>query len=63
MDIAPIILRCMADNYINFSWIAQSPEDRSRKFILHGLGLEKLNLEQRKQQVAKEGIDPETEPV
>src|ERR1044071_7099807 len=36
--IAPLILRTMTDNYINLAWIFNDPLDRSRKFILHGLG-------------------------
>src|SRR5688500_491627 len=32
MDLAPVILRCMADNYINFNWISQSPVERARQF-------------------------------
>src|SRR5829696_1680003 len=37
-DLAPIILRCMADNFINFSWIVSDPYERAKKFILYGLG-------------------------
>ena len=62
-DLAPIILRCMADNYINFSWIANSPLDRSRKFILYGLGQEKLIMEHRKNQMIKDGRNPENDPL
>src|SRR2546423_11640354 len=40
MHIAPLILRSMADNYINLAWIFQEPLDRSRKFIIYGLGQE-----------------------
>jgi len=47
-NIGPIILRCMIDNYINFSWILVEPLERSRKFIFFGLGQEKLQLEHRK---------------
>jgi hypothetical protein len=56
-DIAPIILRSMADNYINFAWILNDPLDRSRKFILHGLGQEKLVIEHRKKELENEGIN------
>src|ERR1700733_12601522 len=41
-DIAPLILRSMADNFINFSWISAEPLERSKKFIYYGLGQEKL---------------------
>lgn len=47
-DVAPIILRCMADNHINLCWILSSPEKNSEDFILHGLGQLKLQLEHRK---------------
>jgi hypothetical protein len=42
--VAPLILRSMADNYINLAWIFGDPVDRSRKFILYGLGQEKLQV-------------------
>ncbi|MEM1405640.1 MAG: DUF5677 domain-containing protein [Bacteroidota bacterium] len=58
-DMAPIILRCMADNYINLAWILKGPEERSRKFILHGLGQAKLAMEHRKKQLKNDGHDPE----
>jgi hypothetical protein len=58
-DLAPIILRCLADNYINFSWIAKEPSSRSKKFILYGLGQEKLALEHRKKQILEDGGNPE----
>jgi Family of unknown function (DUF5677) len=60
-DLAPVILRCMADNYINFAWIAKSPTDRAKKFILYGLGQEKLILEHRKKQIINDGGDPEND--
>lgn len=56
-DLAPIILRSMADNYINFSWIVKDPFNRSKKFILYGLGQEKLALEHRKRQILEDGGD------
>src|SRR6266498_1100435 len=62
-DLAPVILRCMADNYINFSWIAKSPLDRAKKFILYGLGQEKLNLEHRKNQIINDERNPENDPL
>jgi len=58
-DIAPILLRSMADNYINIAWIIESPLERARKFILYGLGQEKLMLEHRKAELLKTGDDPE----
>lgn len=46
--IAPIIMRSLVDNYINFAWIFEDPLERSRKFIYFGLGQEKLQLAHRK---------------
>ncbi len=56
-EIAPIFLRSMADNYINLAWILISPKERSKEFILHGLGQMKLNLEHRRNQIESEGKD------
>jgi len=52
---APVLLRAMADVYISLAWIFGDPDDRSRKFILYGLGQLKLHLERRK---ALRGDDP-----
>lgn len=46
--IAPLILRSMADVHISLAWINKDKLDRSRKFILYGLGQEKLRIEHRK---------------
>lgn len=43
--IAPLILRCMVDTHITLSWILKDPSDRSKKFVLYGLGQEKLQIE------------------
>jgi hypothetical protein len=61
--IAPIILRSMADAYINLAWIFNEPVERSRKFILYGLGQAKLEIEHRKAQLQVGGINPEDDPV
>ncbi len=45
---APIILRAMADVYINISWLLIEPESRCLKFISFGLGQAKLELEHRR---------------
>jgi len=58
-DIAPIILRSLADNYINLSWILESPKDRAQKFILHGLGQEKLMIEHHKNKLREDGLNPD----
>lgn len=49
--VAPIILRAMADVYISLVWVLRDPIDRSRKFVLYGLGQEKLQIEHRKAQI------------
>jgi hypothetical protein len=56
-DMAPIILRSLADNYINLAWILKSPDDRAGKFIRYGLGQAKLNLEHRKAQLEQDGMN------
>lgn len=56
--IGPVILRCMTDAYITLAWILRDPVERSRKFVLFGLGQHKLMLEHRKKQLVAEGIDP-----
>lgn len=45
-DIAPLIYRTQIDNYINLAWILEDDSDtRSKRFILYGLGQEKLAIE------------------
>lgn len=56
--IAPIILRAMADAYISFVWILGDPIERSRKFVLYGLGQAKLQLEHRIAQIEERGPRP-----
>jgi len=62
-DLAPIVLRSLADNYINIAWILKSPLERSRKFIFYGIGREKLNMEHRKLQMEEDGFDSENDPL
>jgi len=57
--IAPIILRTMIDAHITLAWIFEDAHERSKKFILHGLGQEKLNLEHRRAQLEADGLDPD----
>lgn len=57
--LAPIILRTMVDTYINLAWIFEEPIDRARKFILYGLGREKLMLEHYKAHLKSLGEDVE----
>lgn len=47
-NLAPILLRSMIDNYLNFCWILLDPLERSRKFIYFGLGQDKIQLSHRK---------------
>ncbi len=57
--IAPLILRTMTDTYITLAWIFCDPLDRAQKFILHGLGQEKLQIEHRKADLESRGINAE----
>jgi hypothetical protein len=57
--IAPIILRAMADVYISLAWVLKDPLERSRKFVLYGLGQAKLQLEHRKAQIGDRDPTPE----
>ena len=52
-NLAGTLLRAMADLHITLAWILLKPEDRTRQFVLHGLGQEKLLLEHLKSR----GID------
>ena len=60
-DGAPVLLRAMADVYINLAWIFGAPAERSRKFVLHGLGQMKLHLEHRKALRGEGPPDPQEE--
>jgi len=48
---APIFLRAMTDLHIALSWIMIDLVERSKKYILHGLGEEKLLMEHYKKEV------------
>lgn len=45
---APLFLRAMTDLQITLSWMLQDIEERSKKYILHGLGEVKLLMEHYK---------------
>ena len=60
---APLFLRAMADVVITTSWISRAPEERSRRFVLYGLGQLKLHLDHRAVQLEADGLDPEEDPV
>lgn len=57
--IAPLILRAMADVHISLAWVLKEPLDRSRKYVLYGLGQAKLQLEHRKTQIGDRELTPE----
>ncbi len=52
--IAPVLLRAMVDVYISLAWVLDDPLKRSKKFVLYGLGQNKLDIEHRKPRL-KEG--------
>ncbi|PKN63134.1 MAG: hypothetical protein CVU57_20945 [Deltaproteobacteria bacterium HGW-Deltaproteobacteria-15] len=58
---APVLLRAMADVYINLAWIFGDAAERPRKFILYGLGQIKLYLEHRKALRENRPLDPQEE--
>jgi Family of unknown function (DUF5677) len=60
--VAPLILRSMVDAYITLAWIFVEPVDRSRKYILYGLGQEKLEIEHRKKLMDDEGRSYDDDP-
>jgi hypothetical protein len=47
-DVAPLFLRPMTEVYLNLAWIFARPSERSRAFVLHGLGQMKLRVEHQK---------------
>jgi len=53
--IAPLVLRSMADVYVNLAWVLKDPPDRCKKFIHYGLGQEKLQLEHRTAEMETRG--------
>lgn len=62
-EVAPILLRSMADNHINLAWVLINPSQHSEEFITHGLGQLKLELEHRKRKMEEDGIDIKTNPL
>ena len=45
---APIIMRCMMDALITIQWILRDPSARAKKYVLYGLGQQKLYIENMK---------------
>jgi len=60
--VAPLLLRSMVDTYITFAWTFQDKESRSRLFIYHGLGQEKLHLEHFKAALSESGEEVDDHP-
>ncbi|MCY4624221.1 MAG: DUF5677 domain-containing protein [Chloroflexi bacterium] len=56
---APLFFRSMVDNLITLAWILKEPEERTKQFVLYGLGQENLLLEHRKASLQEEGQDPD----
>lgn len=56
---APILLRAMADAYINVAWLLLDVVERCRKFILFGLGQAKIELEHRRTQIGAREPTPQ----
>jgi hypothetical protein len=61
--VAPLVLRSMIENYINLAWIFQDPVERSRQFVLHGLGQAKLLIEHRKTILRNRGDNADEDPL
>lgn len=61
--VGPILLRTMVDLHITMAWVLKDPAERSRKFILYGLGQNKLNMEHRRTELKADGLNPEEDPV
>lgn len=63
-DIGSIILRTIAENVINISWILKEDSlNRARMFIKYGLGQEKLQLEHRKNQMEGREVSDEEQKM
>lgn len=61
-NIAPLILRSMTDLHITLAWILNDPDERSKKYILYGLGQEKLLIEHYKVSL-EEQDDPDVKKM
>ena len=60
---APLFLRAMTDLSIAFGWILGDLEERSKKYIMHGLGDEKLLMEQYIQEAEENPNSPNAEDM
>jgi len=57
--IAPLILRTMTDAHITLAWVLKEPTERAKKYVLYGLGQEKLHIAHLEQTVKEESEDQE----
>ena len=53
-NVAPLFLRCMIDAHIALSWILDDPQARSEKYVMYGLGREKLYIEYMEEALQEE---------
>lgn len=60
---APLFLRAITDVHITASWILLDLEERAKKYIIHGLGEEKLLLEYYKKELEDKPDDPHKEEI
>lgn len=56
---APVLLRAMADVYINLAWLILDPTTRCLKYIAFGLGQAKLELEHRRAEIGTRTPTPD----
>lgn len=56
---APVMLRAMADVFINLAWLLIDPPTRCLKYISFGLGQAKLELEHRRAQIGTRTPTPD----
>lgn len=57
--VAPLFLRAMIDAHITLAWVLKERDTRAKKFILYGLGQEKLFIEHLKSKAASQEEDDE----
>lgn len=60
---APLFLRAMIDLHISLSWIMLDLDEHSKKYILHGLGDEKLLMEHYKKELEDNPDNPNNEQL
>lgn len=60
---APLFLRAQVDLHITLSWILCDLAERARTYVLHGLGEEKLIIEQFRNEIEKNPDMPNREAI